>query len=63
VYRKNNVLLPLLFSYGGIAKTVISKGFDNSMVFKTVLIWMKKRDLELLYVQWTLLHKDAKFFS
>jgi hypothetical protein len=38
---------PLLFSYGGIAKTKISTGFDTSMVFKIVLIWMK-RDLELL---------------
>ncbi len=32
--RKKNVLLPLLFSYGGIAKTVIFTDFDTSMVFK-----------------------------
>jgi hypothetical protein len=32
--RKKNVLLPLLFSYGGIAKTVISTDFDTCMVFK-----------------------------
>ncbi len=45
--QKKKVLLPLLFSYGGIAKTAISKDFDTSMVFKFVLMWMK-RDLELL---------------
>ncbi len=62
VYRKKNILLPLLFSYRGIAKTKISTGFDTSMVFKIVLLWMK-RDRELLQVQRTLLHKGAKFFS
>jgi hypothetical protein len=41
--QKKELLLPLLFSYGGIAKTIISTDFDISMVFKICSYLDEKR--------------------